>query len=116
MKKIIISTFIGLFLICGLKAQTIISDMPTFEGKDLVLRSEETAAFHTISISDGIEDIYTVGVNRSESHPAKFLADVLGKIKKQSYKLLTSNSGSYGHGSNGNGSNTMITYYIFQKE
>jgi hypothetical protein len=84
MKKLITTSILVLFLVCGLKAQTI-EDLPTFTGKDLVLRSEETSSFHTITISDGNGDVFTVGIHRSDSHPTKSLANLFGKIKKQAF-------------------------------
>lgn len=111
MKIIVITTILSFVLIAGLNAQTE-TTFPTLQGTDVVFRSEESLTFQTITVSDGIGDPYKMGRAKNDvNDPAKLVAQTIGEIKKQGYKLITSNSGSYF-----DRAVIMVTYYIFQKD
>ena len=115
MKKNIITPILVLFLICGLKAQNIVL-LPTFEGKNVVVRIIEYGFMMSgsLSASDGIIDSYNLtleGKAKATIDYAKIVATVINQLENQGYKLsLTNGSGSGGQYV------YSITFYIFKKE
>lgn len=107
-----------LFLTFSSNSQTI-TPLPQFKNELVVVRTFEELGMigwtGVLNISDGSEINYSMELSslkpKNQGEITTILAQVSNELKKQKYKLITSNSGGAG------GSASLIaTNYIYQKE
>ena len=111
MRSTIITTILGLFLICGLKAQSEIT-LPIFSEESIVMKVCTEAGDKYIYLSDGLTNFdlpikteqFFVKDEKEKGNIATY-AIVINSLKKQGYKLITSTQTTF-----------KIKYLYFQKE
>ena len=117
MKKIILTAILGLFLICGLKAQAI--TLPTFTGKTVMVKTLRIASYskNYITINDGAAK-YVADINPEQVLTKKMKEEgsneleivwYIDQIIAQGYKLTFTYSFQIAE-------SQAVVEYLFQKD